>query len=69
MHAAGLDRPALSLEPNLSQEMVLEQMLLTDQLRLHQYGVESSPAGGGGCAGLWGAVGAGEPPRGGGAPT
>lgn len=42
---AGVDRPALPLEPSMSREMVLEQMLLTDQLRLHQYGVESSPAG------------------------
>ena len=29
----------------MSREMVLEQILLTDQLRLHQYGLESSPAG------------------------
>lgn len=35
----------LGLDPRVSRELVLEQMLLTDQLRLHQYGLESGPAG------------------------
>lgn len=43
--ATDAELPALLPEPSLSREMVLEQMLLTDQLRLHQYGVVSSPAG------------------------
>ena len=43
--ATDAELPALLPEPSLSREMVLEQMLLTDQLRIHQYGVESSPAG------------------------
>lgn len=32
-------------ESRLSEEMILEQVLLIDQVRLQQYGVESSPAG------------------------
>lgn len=32
-------------DSRLSEEMILEQMLLIDQVRLQQYGVESSPAG------------------------
>ena len=38
---------ALASPPDsrLSEEMILEQMLLIDQVRRQQYGVESSPAG------------------------
>lgn len=36
---------ALPPDSRLSEEMILEQMLLLDQVRLQQYGVESSPAG------------------------
>src|SRR5262249_6400839 len=35
----------LGLDSRVSRELVLEQMLLTDQLRLHQDGLESGPAG------------------------
>lgn len=37
--------PVFRLDPRLSLEMVREQMLLIDQLRLHQYGQESGLTG------------------------
>ena len=39
------DSPVFRLDPRLSAEMVREQMLLIDQLCLHQDGAECSPAG------------------------
>ena len=39
------DPPVFRLDPRLSVEMVREQMLIIDQLLLHQEGAECSPAG------------------------
>ena len=39
------ESPVVRLDPSLSAEMVREQMLLTEQLLLHQHGVERSPSG------------------------